>query len=192
MEERWVTTETGNHIHINSKGVPDKGNPDIIAALKKSSGGGKTGSSKTAKSASKKVGVRNVISNRKKFEAAYKNIQFGGVGDLYEWRGLRDNIADYEKRLSDPKGKMSAENRQTMKNKLAEFKRLKLRIEKQGQLSKFEKMEKEAIDAAKELCASADEYRKKNPHYPVYQGEADARRFLKQVNKESHSPLKFE
>ena len=33
-EGRWVTTEKDHKIHINSKGVPDKGNPYVIAVMK--------------------------------------------------------------------------------------------------------------------------------------------------------------
>ncbi len=30
---RWITTENGNHVHINGGGEPDKGNPYVIAAM---------------------------------------------------------------------------------------------------------------------------------------------------------------
>lgn len=32
-EGRWVTTENNHHIHINESGVPDKGNPYVVAAM---------------------------------------------------------------------------------------------------------------------------------------------------------------
>ena len=30
---KWVTTEGGNHVHINGEGVPDKGNPHVLEAM---------------------------------------------------------------------------------------------------------------------------------------------------------------
>ena len=36
---RWITTEEGNHVHLDKNGKPDKGNPHVIKAMK--SGGNK-------------------------------------------------------------------------------------------------------------------------------------------------------
>ena len=33
-EGRWVTTENDNRVHINEEGVPDKGNPYVLAAMR--------------------------------------------------------------------------------------------------------------------------------------------------------------
>lgn len=38
---QWITTENGHHIHLNEEGVPDKGNPHVLAAM--SSSGRKKG-----------------------------------------------------------------------------------------------------------------------------------------------------
>lgn len=37
-EGRWVTTEHDHKIHLSEEGVPDKGNPHVIAAMKKGRG----------------------------------------------------------------------------------------------------------------------------------------------------------
>lgn len=42
---RWITTENGHKVHLNEEGVPDKGNPHVIAAMNGESSGGKNGSS---------------------------------------------------------------------------------------------------------------------------------------------------
>lgn len=35
---RWITTENGHHVHISEEGTPDKGNPHVIAAMKRGKG----------------------------------------------------------------------------------------------------------------------------------------------------------
>lgn len=47
---RWITTENGNHIHLDKGGKPDKGNPHVIKAMKK---GGKSAVGKKSDKASK-------------------------------------------------------------------------------------------------------------------------------------------
>lgn len=31
---KWITTEGGNHVHLNEQGVPDKGNPHVLKAMR--------------------------------------------------------------------------------------------------------------------------------------------------------------
>ena len=38
-EGSWITTENGHHVHLNSEGEPDKGNPHVISAMKGGGGG---------------------------------------------------------------------------------------------------------------------------------------------------------
>ena len=41
-EGRWVTTENDNRVHINEQGVPDKGNPYVLAAMRGEGGNPRT------------------------------------------------------------------------------------------------------------------------------------------------------
>lgn len=53
---QWITTENGHHVHLNSEGVPDKGNPHVLAAMSGKGGSGGKGSGEKkegAKSGSK-------------------------------------------------------------------------------------------------------------------------------------------
>ncbi len=41
---QWITTENGHKVHLNSEGVPDKGNPHVLAAMSGKGGSGGKGS----------------------------------------------------------------------------------------------------------------------------------------------------
>lgn len=47
---QWITTENGHKVHLNSEGVPDKGNPHVLAAMSGKGGSGGKGSGRSSKS----------------------------------------------------------------------------------------------------------------------------------------------
>ena len=43
---QWIPTENGHHVHLNSEGVPDKGNSHVLAAMSGKGGSGSTSPTK--------------------------------------------------------------------------------------------------------------------------------------------------
>lgn len=68
---KWVTIN-GSHIHINEKGEPDKGNPNVIRGMEKGNGTSTgSGSNKGAESSSEKTSYVDVGYNKKMPKNAY-------------------------------------------------------------------------------------------------------------------------
>lgn len=60
---RWITTEQGNHVHLDEKGNPDKGNPHVIKAMKKGGAKSSKESDRPKKKAEPKKGAAKASGN---------------------------------------------------------------------------------------------------------------------------------
>lgn len=78
---QWITTENGHHVHLNENGDPDKGNKQVIAAMKRKPS---SSNEKPRRTIGGKVGVKklqNLISSKKVFgpehddEKYYKKVK---------------------------------------------------------------------------------------------------------------------
>lgn len=77
---RWVTTEDDHHIHINSAGTIDKGNPHVLAAIQKSM-------QRTAPLTAARTGTRVKTKEgywTKQSDGRYKNADTGEVRKAYK------------------------------------------------------------------------------------------------------------
>lgn len=64
-EGRWVTTENDHKVHISAEGVPDKGNPHVLAVMK---GEGKKKSEETSAAPSRDAQLKTIKRARNKCE----------------------------------------------------------------------------------------------------------------------------
>ena len=97
---RWVTTENDNKLHINSEGVPDKGNPFIISRANKAF-------SEAAKNSDNAVEFWMNLSEEqqkqigKSYKEVYEQLK-KTAGEKPEWATPKGNKSDMPTRLKRP------------------------------------------------------------------------------------------